>query len=393
MGQNVSKQYNDFWAYFGLSVNAEFGVVGFGSIARCSLLSFLAYFLPFAALKRSFRDPSILRSAVAFGTFSFVYRSVRLLLARLVPQHLKRVHEEAPAISGAAGALACCLVDPSFVSSVFVFWWCVRAFRTLSLVDKLQQSTMGIPLLYASTAGLLSIASMHSPEDAHVSYIRFLDKMLQCSGKNLSYYRSCPPNVTLLQHLTSHSSISSGFFFLARMFARVLSAAAQVYIPLNLVWAALRLPMPTAPSSIAINVARSSFFLACYGFCSIALLMMHSSLVGGGMPPRLQMVLWTWLPGMSVFIERHNRRAELAFFCLAHALNSVWNRLKRNHLAQPNNAIGIALVMAATGQLMKHNAERPGRTMHLLFGEKLGRPSQALSQKSNTQKPTTQKDI
>lgn len=98
-------------------------------------------------------------------------------------------------------------------------------------------------------------------------------------------------------------------------------------------------------------------------------------------PPRWQVQLWGWISGLSVLLERPNRQAELAFFCSSHAINSLYNHAVRVGLVRPNQVVGVALLCVATGQIMKHNAERPGRTMHLLFGEKRGRKSQVLSQR------------
>ncbi len=86
------------------------------------------------------------------------------------------------------------------------------------------------------------------------------------------------------------------------------------------------------------------------------------------------------MPTLSLLFERPNRQAELAFFCLSHAINSLYNHARLAGWVSPNRFVGSILLMLATGRIMQVNARNPGRTMHVLFGEKKGRPSQFWSQ-------------
>jgi hypothetical protein len=210
-----------------------------------------------------------------------------------------------------------------------------------------------------------------------------LDAFFQVNGDKLEVFLAPGvPGRTVGQALVGDRSILPWF---ARYVVNVALQCIRIYGPLHLVWAALRLPGKTPLSVIVANTARSTAFLTSYVSALMAMLLLHSHLVGG-MPPRWQLHCWTWVAGFSVLLERSNRQAELAYFCAAHALNSVYNHAKRLNLVRPNNLIGVLLLSLATGQIMKHNAERPGRTMHLLFGELRGRKSQVSSQKFDDDK-------
>jgi hypothetical protein len=162
----LSDAYARFWARsFGLSVDAEFGVVGAGSILRCAVLSFLAYWAPLALLRRKLRDPFHLRSALAFGAFSGTYRTVRLLVAlHAAATNQPQLNRSAPFFAGAVGAMVGAYVDPSFLSSLFVLWWCMRAARTLPGVEEFQDSKYGVAAVMCLAADQLAPVSVYSPQ-------------------------------------------------------------------------------------------------------------------------------------------------------------------------------------------------------------------------------------
>jgi hypothetical protein len=383
MGQaysSLTSSYVSFWARLGVRVDAEFGVVGAGSIFRCSVLSFLAYFVPLALVRRKLKDPHHLRAAMAFGGFSFTYRTVRLLIARYVPERNVDVHIQAPFIAGAAGAATCSVIDNSYVSSLFLIWWLFRSLRTLEAVNEFQQSKWGPTILMCASAEFLAPPALFSLEDHHVSYQKFLAPFWTAAGDRYEQFSQPPKGVTIGTNLVGPNG--SMVHWWMRYVYGVVAQTVKVYFPLHLVWGLFRLPAWTPPSVILSNTARSSAFLSAYVLSLQALLLANSSLAKG-LPPRWQVHLWTWASGFSVLLERTNRQAELAFFCASHAVNSLYNHAKRRGIVRPNFALGMILGMFATGLIMKHNAERPGRTMHLLFGELKGRKSQLVSQKKS----------
>ncbi len=188
MGTGASKireQYVEFWRRFGIDARGEYGLVGAGSILRCGFLSFLTYFIPIALLKRKLRDPHHFRSAVAFGAFGASYRTFRVLISRLFSQEEKNrvLHTEAPLIAGAAASLVALAIDKSFISSVFVSWWGVRALRTIPIFQKnIEQTQFGPLAVMALASSILCPAGLKAPEEHHVSYRKFLTDYFECSG-------------------------------------------------------------------------------------------------------------------------------------------------------------------------------------------------------------------
>jgi hypothetical protein len=164
MGAGSSKlreQYVAFWKRHGLDARGEFGLVGAGSIFRCGVLSFLTYFVPIALLRRKLVDRHHLRSSVAFGLFGASYRMVRVIISRVFSQENRVLHTEAPLIAGALASMAALAVDSSFISSVFVCWWGVRALRSIPFLhQKIEQTKYG-PLAVMVRKQKSSIVCFH----------------------------------------------------------------------------------------------------------------------------------------------------------------------------------------------------------------------------------------
>jgi hypothetical protein len=353
MGANTSKDvreaYVAFWKkVFDLDARAEFGVVGAGSVLRCGLLCFLTYWAPLALLRRKFRDPHHLRSAVAFGLFGATYRTVRVLISRLASQDNESLHRHSPVLAGWAAAGVTVAVDPSFLNSVFVVWWVVRALRTLKPVREHVEGTKFGPLaVMAFSSAVLAPAGLKAPEEHHVSYRRFLQGYFECSGTPLAKFQEPDPGLTIGETVGG-GHLASWF---ARYCVAVTWSAFKLYAPLHLVWALFRLPNLTDPRVIAANTGRSVAFLSTYVCGLMAGLLAHSHLTGGS-TPRWQIHLYTAFPTVSLLLERPNRQAELAAFCAAHAVNSIYNHFRLRGVLKPNNFVGALLLMVATGRIM-----------------------------------------
>ena len=355
MGANTSKEvreaYVGFWKkVFDLDARSEFGIVGAGSVLRCGVLCFLAYWAPLALLRRKLRDPFHFRSAVAFGLFGFTYRTVRVLISRLASQekHNQTLHKHSPVVAGCAAAAVAVSVDPSFVSSVFVIWWAMRALRTLPIVQtQVEQRKYGPLAVMGVASAFLAPAALAAPEEHHVSYRRFLQGFFEASGTPFEKFQRPDAGLSIGQTIAGDSSIVPWF---ARYCVFVSWNAFKLYAPLHLVWALLRLPSLTDPRVIVSNTGRSVAFLSAYVCGMMAMLLVHSHFVKT--PPRWQVSLWTPIPTVSLLVERPNRQAELAFFCLSHAVNSVYNHFRLAGVLKPNNVVGTLLLMAATGRIM-----------------------------------------
>lgn len=338
---------------------------------RCALLSFLTYFVPLALLRRKLRDRHHLRASLAFGAFSGTYRAVRLLVARLRPQ----LNRSAPFFAGAAGAIATTAIDPSFVSSLFVTWWCVRALRSLPAVAAFQASRYGPALVMCAATDVLAPAGFDTPQDHQVSYRKvralpafpsiwvssslrqFFDTFFQVNGDSVERFRHPPPGVSIAQNLVATSGTPFWRWQMLYLW-RVALQAVRIYAPLHLVWAVFRLPARTPLRVLFSNTLRSTAFLTAYVVSLQVILLTNSQLVGGR-PQRAQLHLWCWISGLSVLLERSSRQAELAFFCASQAVNSLYNHAKRVGLVQPSHAVGVALLALATGQVRRSGVDRP----------------------------------
>lgn len=109
------------------------------SIARCGTIGFLTYFLPFYFLRGGEGGPT--RSALAFGTFTGMYRLLRVLEGRYISDVGENVliHRYGAGLCGAVAAYCGLIVDPSFGSSLFVIWWFIRSLRSLDYIEQLEK--------------------------------------------------------------------------------------------------------------------------------------------------------------------------------------------------------------------------------------------------------------
>ncbi len=355
MGSVLSKQVTDayvaFWRdAFHVDASSEFGIVGAGSVVRCGLLCFLTYWIPIALLRRKLRDRFHLRSAAAFGLFGALYRTVRVLVSRFASQTEHQwLHTHSPLLAGCVGAAGAVAVDPSFVSSVFVIWWGVRAARTLPVVHRLLEEPKYGPLaVMAVASGLLCPAGLKAPEEHHVSYRKFLEGFFEVSGSKMSEFQTPKPGLTIGQSVAGKKHLIAWY---AAYCAGVAWACVKLYAPLHLVWALLRLPNKTYPRVIAANTARSVAFLTTY-VCGLMACLLADSHCFLPNPPRWHVALWAPIPALALLVERQNRQSELAFFCLSHGLNSLYNRARLAGLLCPNNVVGALLLMVSTGRIM-----------------------------------------
>ena len=379
-GSKLAGKYVDFWrTYAGLDARGEFGVVGAGSIVRCGLVSFLGYWLPWALLKRNLRDKRHLRAAVGFGLASASYRTIRVSISRFVDQKHRSVHEQSPLIAGSIGALVAMLVDRSFVSSLFVIWWCLRALRTLPMAQQISNSQFGPMSIICFATAVIGPAALRAPAENHPQYRKFLQSFFEANKDPMGVFQKTPMGKSIGSVLSErHGGQPIGLWFATWVRAVALKAV-RLYGPLNLVWMVLRFPKMPPVKAVVANTLRSSVFLTAYIGSLMFMLLVNSKLVNKS-PSRFQLHMWCGLAGGALLLERSSRQVELAWYCLAQALNSIYNHHRLAGRVQPSFALGAAAMMLATGRFMQYHSRHPGRVMHVLFGEKLGRQSQYWSQ-------------
>ena len=79
-------------------------------------------------------------------------------------------------------------------------------------------------------------------------------------------------------------------------------------------------------------------------------------------------MMWAWLGGLYVLIEKRGRQVELATYCSAHALNSLYNRYILKQYGE-QRAGGTVLLMAACAMLLHSWSKEPNFVKTLFFGE------------------------
>ncbi len=73
-------------------------------------------------------------------------------------------------------------------------------------------------------------------------------------------------------------------------------------------------------------------------------------------------MMWAWLGGLFVLFEKPGRQVELATYCGAHAINSLYNRY-----SHPLPKVGTAMLMASCAMLLHSWSENPNRLTNYLF--------------------------
>ncbi len=324
-------------------------------------------------------DGATWRTAVACGAFLGGYRLLSQLLWK--NKHLKRVtshlsQRQRNFIAGAVGAGLGLSVDDHFLGSLLVIWWCLRAVRCV-----LPQDPRGLaPVAIMSAAASILAPAAFQHRDEHAKpYQKFMEMMAFHMDRPALLDQAHPDmrpslhgwdkqvfcdnlNVSLGGHPTSSCLHSVGTFVAPRIFWISL----KMYVPLYLAWAAFRLRVPAAKPFIE-NVMRSSIFLTGYTITQYLTIMWFTSTVSPNVT-RFQHASMAWLSGLWTLVERKERRPELALYCMAQALNSLYLQAKKKGIvARTPRIVSYFLLIAASGTLAAFHDQHP-KFVSTLFG-------------------------
>ena len=108
---------------------------------------------------------------------------------------------------------------------------------------------------------------------------------------------------------------------------RIFLISLKLYVPLYLAWSAFKLRWPHI--HVLESIIRSSTFLALYTCTQYLTVMLFTSTISPTIT-RTQHSSFAWLSGLFTLLERKERRPELATYCMAHAINAIYQRLKKD---------------------------------------------------------------
>ena len=349
------------------------------AVARQTLVGFAGYVVPMALMKRGRVTRVLIRSAAAFATFTGGYRLIRLLLKRWISYSRKRpslllgpifeAHLErfSPAIAAGLASLFGNAIDPSYSSSFFVIWLFLRAVRTLPMMPS---GRIVAPLTMIASVEVIVPAGFNSPEEMHPSYQNFLESF--ACGVDLNKMRN--PGSKAIGDVVHEYSSDLRFMF-QHQYLAIAVKACSVYWPLHALSYLVNRVTGSRSSDVANlaeNILRSTAFLTGWVGTMWWAVMAHSRRLvaqnGNGQVLRRHTMVWAWLGGLYVLIEKPGRQVELATYCSAHALNSLYNRyILKQHGEQ--RAVGTLMLMGACAMLLHSWTKEPNFVKKVLFGE------------------------
>ena len=286
-------------------------------------------------IKKKRIDSATWRTAVACGCFLGGFRLMSQLLFK--NKHLKQVAEalserQRNFVAGAVGAGLGLSVDDHFLGSLLVIWWCLRAVRCV-----LPQDPRGLaPVAFMSAAASVLAPAAFLYRDEHaVTYQKFMERMALGMDRPALLDQAHPdlrPSLhgwgqqvfcdNLQENLGGHPTGSCLHSIVTFVAPRILLISLKLYVPLYVAWSAFRLRVPRA-SVLLENVARSTVFLTGYTLTQYLPIMWYTATVSPNIS-RLRHATFAWLSGLWTLVERKERRPELALYCTAQALNSLY---------------------------------------------------------------------
>lgn len=138
---------------------------------------------------------------------------------------------------------------------------------------------------------------------------------------------------------------------------RVVMLSLRMYGPLYLAWSAFRLRFPNLAT--VENVLRSTIFLTGFTLTQYLGVMWFTSTIKPTIS-RGEHALFAWLSGLWVLVERKERRPELALYCVAQALNSLYLQAKKKgYVSRTPKVVSYLLLIVASGTLCAFNDQHP----------------------------------
>jgi hypothetical protein len=138
---------------------------------------------------------------------------------------------------------------------------------------------------------------------------------------------------------------------------RIFWISLKIYGPLYLAWSFFKLRFPN--KNVFENILKSSIFLTGYTVTQYLGVMWFTSTIRPNIT-RLEHASFAWLSGLWTLLERKERRPELATYCAAQAINSLYLQAKKKGLFKhTHRAIRYSLLIAASGTLAAYMDQHP----------------------------------
>lgn len=264
--------------------------------------------------------------------------------------YLKKFHL---LIAGTLSAVLALNIDPSiYKSSIIFFWLLIRAIRPY-----VPYIPFGSTIVMALSSSQILSTWITNPDELDSVYRSFLN----FHGGRSSQQMKMLPNIQNPCHVLhpGMGCINDKIEFFPKSLLRSIKLYLPVYLVLFLV------SRSRNPLNFIKNISRSSLFLASY--CTLAWLSACSFYKFISPVTRLSLMKHTWVAGLTILIERENRRTELAAYCLTYALDSVnkW-AIKSNHI-KPHPIFQLLIMSLSSGVMLYNHTQQPAILMKWLF--------------------------
>eukprot|EP01104_Vermistella_antarctica_P015760 TRINITY_DN523_c0_g2_i2.p1 TRINITY_DN523_c0_g2~~TRINITY_DN523_c0_g2_i2.p1 ORF type:complete len:428 (-),score=82.14 TRINITY_DN523_c0_g2_i2:100-1383(-) len=268
--------------------------------------------------------------------------TIRLLL--LVLEYVKTFPQ---AVAGAAAAAIAIKVDRSLLGPTLVFWFLVRALRSVVPVVP-----YGDVVLMCVTAGHLLAAWTVRPSDIEPTYKKFLDRQGNCPMHSYAEVRAGCERMCVV-----HAG-EECYAFVPRYWGDNFKLALKLYAPLYLVFFIFGQSYTTnrVISSLQ-SAARSSAFLASYCTLALATGCIYYRIFPG--TSRFGFMMHGWTAGLATLIERPSRRPELAAYCTTYMFDSFYRISLRKFPSLTSRITPFAtLVIILSSAIMFHHHDQ-----------------------------------
>lgn len=319
------------------------------------------------------------RTAVAAGAFLGGFRLMRQLLQALQKRFPKEsstyqiIHHWQNFIAGACATGFGLTVDDAWLGSVLVIWWALRAIRCAAPVLPQHTPTFFMCL----SAAVINPAAFLYKDEHQPSYQKFMERMtLGVKRTTLLVPPAVLPGpglhgwdrLTYCDQLAAaggHSTQSCTHAVTTWVMPRIMLISLKLYVPLYLAWSFFKLRWPNV--HVVESIWRSTLFLTLYTCAQYWVVMLWTSTISPTIT-RTQHSSLAWISGLTALIERKERRPELATYCMAHACNAIYQRLKKDgHFTHTPKPISYFLLILSSG-VLTHFHRQHAPFVRTIFG-------------------------
>ena len=285
-------------------------------------------------VKRKQIKADVWKMAVAAGTFIGGYRLFNQILQNNGEKNITQKTKKF--ISGAASCSLALMIDDSFIGSFFISWLGLRSIRTI-----VPNTELGTVLTMCGSASVLCPAAFLHHDEHQKQYQKFMDGM----GFNIDRKTLVDQNNPVMRkslhgwnqwvlcdelhsNLGVHPTTSCLRSILLNVGPKIFLISLKIYGPLYTIFTIIKMKTPKLYYLVE-NILRSSIFLTGYTLTQYLGVMWLTSTIKPTIS-RWEHASFAWLSGLWLLVERKERRPELATYCGAHAINSLYIQGKKN---------------------------------------------------------------